>query len=393
MIRSVFAALALALFAVTPAAAFHRKTDVVVQITGDGGGTIANPHWSGFQYVLFDSDADLVGNSNTTRQVFLYDLHEHDLTGARAIYQVTTGADDNRRGDGGMRAHAIVYDARPGGTGARQLLAVDRRAGTKHAITQGTADSVNVDVDDSGRWAVFESAADLLGGGGATGTQIYRLDLHHADPTCPFPCPANGNLGLTRVTNKAGTSRNAVTSRRGKSIAFESDADLLTPSVTGMHVYVFDADGTLARVSSGPRPSHNPTISRQGHVIAFESDDAAGGTQITLYKRATATSLAVTAVPGAHNTRPSFEASGRSLIFMSDADLVPNGSTGTQVFRYDVRARVLTQITHASAIGQSAFSAGSFVTFVSSSDLLGNGSTGLDLYLVNLFKLGPASVP
>ena len=107
----------------------------------------------------------------------------------------------------------------------------------------------------------------------------------------------------------------------------------------------------------------------------------------------TATSVAVTSVAGAHSTRPSFEASGRSLVFTSTADLLANGSTGTQVFRYDVRARVLTQITHASAIGQPAFAAGSFVTFVSSSDLLANGSTGLVLYLVNLFKLGPASVP
>ncbi len=393
MIRTVLAALVIALLVVTPAAAFHRKTDVLVQITGDGGGVIADAHWSGFRYVLFDSDANLTGNGNTTRQVFLYDLHEHDLTGDAAIYQVTAGSDDNRRGDTGIRAHEIVYDARPGGSGPRQLLAVDRRDGAKHAITHGTADSVNVDVDDSGRWAVFESAADLLGGGAAAGTQIYRLDLHHADPACPFPCPANGNLGLTRVTNKAGTSRNAATSRRGKSIAFESDADLVSPSVAGTQVYVFDADGTLARLSSGPLPSHDATISRQGQVVAFESDDASGGTQITLYKRATATSLAVTAVPGAHSTRPSFEATGRALVFTSNADLLGNGSTGTQVFRYDVRAGTLAQVTHASAIGQAAFAAGSFVTFVSSSDLLGNGSTGLDLYLVNLFKLGAATVP
>ena len=391
MVRSAFAVLVLALLTVAPAAAFHRKTDLLVQITGDGGGTIANPHWAGFEYVLFDTDADLLGNGNSKRQVFLYDLHEHDLTGARAIYQMTTGDDDNRHGDSGMRAHEVAYDARPGGIGARQLFAVDRRSGTKRTITHGAADSVNVDVDDSGRWAVFESSADLLGSGGAPGTQIYRLDLRHSDPTCPFPCPSTGNFGLTRVTNEAGTSRNAVTSRHGKAIVFESDADLLKSGVTGMQVYVFDADGTLARLSASP--SHDATISRQGRVVAFESDDGAGGTQITLYNRLTSTAVAVTSVAGAHSTRPSFEASGRSLVFTSTADLLHNGSTGTQVFHYDLRSRVLTQITDASAIGQAAFAPGSFVTFVSTSDLVANGSTGLDLYLVNLFKLGPATVP
>src|SRR6266404_3586738 len=114
MIRTVLAALVIALLVVTPAAAFHRKTHVLVQITGDGGGAIADAHWSGFRYVLFDSDANLTGNGNTTRQVFLYDLHEHDLTGDAAIYQVTAASDDNRRGDTGIRAHEIVYDARPG---------------------------------------------------------------------------------------------------------------------------------------------------------------------------------------------------------------------------------------------------------------------------------------
>jgi Tol biopolymer transport system component len=393
MIRLVLALLVLALLAVTPAAAYHRKTDVVVQITGDGGGTIAHPHWSGFRYVIFDSDADLVGNANATRQVFLYDLQEHDRTGVRAIYQVTSGADDNQRGDTDIRGRMVVYDARPGGIGPRQLFAIDRRDGTKHAVTSGAGDSINPDIDDNGGWVVFESAADLLGGG-AAGTQVYRLDFRHADPACPFPCPANGNFGLSRLTNKAGVSRNAVTSRRGKTIAFESDADPLNAGATGTQVYLFDAtENALRRVSFGPGSSHNAALSRQGHIAAFESDDGAGGTQITVYHAATATSQTLTSATGAHSTRPSFDANGRTMVFASTADLLANGSTGTQLFHYDLREDVLTQITHASAVAAPAFASGSFVTFLSDSDLLGNGSSGLDLYLVNLFKLGPATIP
>ena len=46
-----------------------------------------------------------------------------------------------------------------------------------------------------------------------------------------------------------------------------------------------------------------------------------------------------------------------------------------------------------STITDPAYSAGSFVTFLTDTDLLANGNTSVEVYLVNLFKLGPASVP
>jgi Tol biopolymer transport system component len=394
MTRTVVPLLTIALLSAVPAAAFHRKTSLVVQITSHGAGAIAHQRWSGFRYVVFDSDADLIGNGNATRQIFLYDLQEHDRTGARALYQLTSGTGDNQRGGTGIRARTIVYDTRPGGVGPRQIYALDRRDGTQHAVTQGSADSLNPDVDDSDGFVVFESSADLLGTGLA-GTQVYRVDLGSADPSCPYPCPANGNLGLTRVTNKAGTSRNAVTSRRGKTVAFESDADLLTTGATGTQVYVYDAvGGSLMRLSAAAGSSRNATLPRHGRLVAFESDDGGGGTQIMLYRRTRGSLDQVTAAPGVASTWPSFEGPGRELIFVSTGDLLGSGSSGAQVFRYDVKTGALSQVTDATGtITDPAYSAGSFVTFLTNADLLGNGNTNVELYLVNLFKLGPASVP
>ena len=44
-------------------------------------GTIQNPHWGGLRYVLFDSDADLLSNGSTGRQIFVFDLQERDVQG------------------------------------------------------------------------------------------------------------------------------------------------------------------------------------------------------------------------------------------------------------------------------------------------------------------------
>jgi Tol biopolymer transport system component len=278
--------------------------------------------------------------------------------------------------------------------GARQIHSVDRSKGTTRAITQGAADSWNPDVDDSGRFVVFESNADFFASG-LTGTQVYRIDLRRADPTCPYPCPSKGNLGLIRVTNKSGTSRNAVTSKTGKVVVFESDADLLDEGAVGTQVYLFDVRfGTLTRISSGPGQSRNPTVARTGRLVAFESDDGVGGTEVILFKRTLGTSLPLASMPGTLNTRPSMEATGRGVIFTSDGDLLDSGSTGPEVFRYDIPEGTLRQVTSApNTVSDSSHSAGVFLTFLADGDLLGNGSTSVELYLVNLFALGAALAP
>jgi len=226
MLRALFAIFALVIVGASPAHAYHRKTPTLLQITPNGAGTITNPRWAGFRYVVFDSDADLLGNSSSGRQVFYFDLQERDRTNLLSVHQLTNDAGDNRHGSTGSRAKVVAYDSLPGGVGPRQIMLVPRLSGAPWALTQGAGDSINPVMDDGGRFVVFESQADLLGLGFG-GSQVYLADLRIANPTCPYPCLPSNNAGLTQITRKAGTSSNPVVSKAGKYVAFESDADLL----------------------------------------------------------------------------------------------------------------------------------------------------------------------
>jgi Tol biopolymer transport system component len=391
-------ALLLVLIAAVPASAWHRKTPTLLQITPNVAGTITNPRWSGYRYVVFDSDADLLGNGSTGRQVFLFDLQERDRTGSLAVKQVTSGAGSSSHGSTGTRAKAVAFDANPGGVGPRQIM-VAPRDGTPAAITRGGADSINPVMDDSGRYVVFESQADLLGAGFG-GSQIYLADLRLASTLCPYPCAASANAGLRQLTHKNGTSTHAVVNKGGKVVAFESNADLLNAGQNETQIYRVDVtNGVTMRLTHGPGASRHPTLAKSGKLIAFQSDadllgNGSTGTQIFLHKLSTNTIDQVTAKPGGSSTSPSLESTGRGVIFVSSDDLLGNGSTGPQVYEFGIISGLLRQVTDASdTTSDPAYSAGVFTIFVSNADLLGNGTSGQGLYLVNLFALQSGVVP
>jgi Tol biopolymer transport system component len=398
---SLLFAFAIGLSAI-PAMAFHYITPPLVQIppVGQNPGTIQNPHWGGLRHVLFDSDADLLNNGSTGRQLFLFDLQERDVQGILALSQLTTTPlDDNQRARTGRRAVKIAYDARIGGAGPRQLMLTDRRKGTHIQLTAGAFDSKNAVVDDGERVIVFESAADFFATG-AGGTQIYRIDLRKALLGCPYPCAESGNAGLLQITNKTGNNQHAVTSNSGKYIFFESDADLLNVGQTENQIYLFNGkSGLTARVTHGPGAARNPTASRDGGRLVFESDadltgSGTGGTQLYLYKRNKATTQQLTAAAGGHCTNPSISSNGHAVAFLSSDDLLGLGSTGPELYSYELKKNYLVQLTNApSAVSAPAYASGVFTVFLADGDVAGNGSPGTELQLVNLYALGTATVP
>lgn len=403
MRRAVFSLFALVLgVSAFRADAFHYITPTLLQIpaAGQNPGTIQNPHWGGLRYVVFDSDADLLNNGSTNRQVFLFDLQERDVQGLPGIHQLTTAVnDDSQRGRTGRRSKTIVYDARPGGMGARQIMLYDRRTGFRTALTAGGADSINAAIDDGERVVVFESAADFFATG-AGGTQIYKIDLRKTLLGCPFPCPSSGNAGLSQLTNKTGNSKNAVTSNSGKVVAFESDADLMNVGQTESQIYVHDGkNNLLARVTHGPGAARNASITRDGGRILFESTAnlaglGTGGTQIFSYRRKKGTMQQVTTQPGGTCTNASVSSNGRAVAFLSPSDLLGLGSTGPEVYSYDLKKNALVQLTDAPAsVSSPSYASGVFTVFLADGDLAGNGSPGTQLYLVNLFALGNQQVP
>ncbi|MCC6849418.1 MAG: PD40 domain-containing protein [Deltaproteobacteria bacterium] len=394
-------ALAIGLCAV-PAIAFHYITPPLVQIppVGADPGTIRNPSWGGLRHVLFDSDADLLSTGSTGRQLFFFDLQIRDVQGVLALTQLTTAAaDDPQRGRTGRKAVTVVYDARPGGIGPRQLMLLDRRSGVHYQLTNGVADSVNARIDDGERVVVFESAGDLLGAGFG-GTQVYRLDLRKVLLGCPLPCGASANAGLTQVTFKAGNNRNAVTSNSGKFIYFESDADLLNLGQTENQVYLYDTRGAgLSLVSHGPGAARNPTVTRDGGRLVFESEAdlsglATGGTQLYLYRRNKATLRQLTTVSDSSCTAPAMSNNGHAVAFLSSDDLLSRGSVGPEVYSYDLKKNYIVQVTDAPAnVSAPAYASGVFTVFLADGDLAGNGSPGTQLMLTNLFALSGQVVP
>jgi len=394
-------ALALGLCA-APAHAFHYITPPLLQIppAGQNPGTIGNVHWAGLRFVIFDSDADLLTNGSTGRQVFVFDLQTRDVQGTLALTQVTTATtDDNQRARSGRRANQISYDARINGVGPRQVMLIDRRTGLRHQLTGGAFDSKNAVVDDGERVIVFESAADFFGTG-AGGTQIYKIDLRKALLGCPFPCASSGNAGLTQITNKTGNNRDAVTSNSGKYIYFESDADLLNVGQTENQVYFYDAKANLlSLVSHGPGASRNPTVTRDGGRLVFESDanllgNGTGGTQLFLYARNKHTLTQLTAASGGACTNPSVSSNGHAVAFLSSNDLLSLGSSGPEVYSYDLKKHFLLQLTDAPAsVAAPAYASGVFTTFLADGDVAGTGSPGTQLLLVNLYALAGQTVP
>jgi len=393
MLRALLAIFALVIVGASPAHAYHRKTPTLLQITPNGAGTIANPRWAGFRYVVFDSDADLLGNSSSGRQIFYFDLQERDRTGLLSVHQLTNDAGDNRHGSTGSRAKVIAYDSLPGGVGPRQIMLVPRLSGAPWALTQGAGDSINPVMDDGGRFVVFESQADLLGLGFG-GSQVYLADLRIANPTCPYPCLPSNNAGLTQITRKAGTSSNPVVSKAGKYVAFESDADLLNEGQNEKQIYVVDVFAAqTSRPSHGPGASQHPSMSKNGAFIAFDSaadvlGNGSTGTQVFLYKRKEGSLQQITNIAATQSTHPSVELTGRGVLFDSNADLLNNGSTGPQIFEFTVAGATLRQVTDVGGTtSDPAHSAGVFTVFISDADLMGNNSVGPQLYLVNLFAL------
>jgi Tol biopolymer transport system component len=277
-------------------------------------------------------------------------------------------------------------------------MLLDRRTGLQWQLTAGAADSKNVSVDDAERIIVFESAADFLASG-LTGTQIYRIDLRKIEYGCPFPC-INGNAGLQRVTHKSGNNKNAMTSTGGKSIVFESDADLLNVGENENQVYLFDGKGGLtSMLSHGPGAARNPGVTRDGGRVVFESDanltgSGTGGTQIFVHRRNKNTLTQITFPPGGACTKPAISSDGHAVAFLSSDNLLGLGSTGPEVYSYDLKKNFLAQLTNAPAsVADPSYSSGVFSVFLANGDVAGNGSPGTQLYLVNLFALGPQQVP
>jgi hypothetical protein len=205
--------------------------------------------------------------------------------------------------------------------------------------------------------------------------------------------------------------------RLGKTVAFESTADLLGDGHdTGIsQIFWFDVkQNVLHQLTAGNAPSRRPWLAAKMKsrplrrlgvkkpAIFFESDatDLGGpGTQVyvgttRLGDLPPIVPITPVAAPGCtpgatQASAPTVDASGRHLSFVSTGDLLCNGTTGARLFVLDMKIvpATLMQITRrGDVVGTPSGSLGLwFVSFTTTDDMTGTGVCGSQLHVVDFF--------
>ena len=102
----------------------------------------------------------------------------------------------------------------------------------------------------------------------------------------------------------------------------------------------------------------------------------------------------ITTQPGSTSTNASVSSNGRAVAFLSPSDLLGLGTTGPELYSYDLKKNFLVQLTDAPAsVSAPSYASGVFTVFLADGDIAGNGSPGTQLYLINLYALGNQQVP
>src|SRR5205085_265526 len=102
----------------------------------------------------------------------------------------------------------------------------------------------------------------------------------------------------------------------------------------------------------------------------------------------------LTAAAGGACTKPAVSSNGHAVAFLSSNDLLSLGSTGPELYSYDLKKNYLLQLTNAPGnVSSPAYASGVFTVFLADGDVAGNGSPGTQLQLVNLYALAGQTVP
>jgi Tol biopolymer transport system component len=225
-------------------------------------------------------------------------------------------------------------------TNGRQIFLLDRRDNTLHPVTtQGHND--NPTANQSGHILAWDSDCSLLDCP-EPGRQIFLLTPD----------------GVTQVTHDpTGTSVNPALSGKGSLLAFESTGDLANTGNPGTrHVFRRLPDGSITQTSYGDGTSRNPAFDKSGRRLVYESTNNLNGHDTGIYQVWLSSGSGgiiggrITDGEGP-STNASISPEGRVVVFQSTADLTGDRhDTGvSQIFAYETRGRVVSQITNSPA--------------------------------------------
>jgi Tol biopolymer transport system component len=391
-------ALAVSLFALVtglPAGvfAFHRDTPFLVPLSAYPGGDSQRPSSSRGEpkFVVFDSSSDLMGNGSAPgRQLFLFDFR----IGIRVLSQITNTPGDSRSGSVDSDGEWVAFDSNAdilgNGNAQRQIFLWERATTSFVQLTDNQAvASERPFVDEQGAWIVFTSG-DLLQRG-SVGKHVFLASLT-GRCSLPASCP------IRQVTFMPGQSDNPEISGDANFVFFNSDAALIGPSNGFQQIYGFDRlSGETFQITYGSGDSTNPSTDKTGRFVAFQSsadllNQGIAGTQVYLYDRDTQLLQQITDVPGI-SSKPSLGRNDQFITFVSNADVLRNGSQGQHLFLYDPRSGMKFQLTDKIAgSSDNPWTSGNTIFFFDSSeDVMHTGITGRQVYAINVFGALPNS--
>ena len=316
-----------------------KATSTIAQITSTTGRFNDNPSISGDgSRIAFDSTADLTGgNPDGNREIFVYDR-------ANGFTQVTNTA--AAAGIGGI--------------------------------------NVTASISGNGTCVAFVSFADLTGGNGDHGEEIFLYNAVTSNIT-----------QITTGNSDSQASRSPSISADGTRIAFHSFADLTGDNADhNSEIFLFDATtaGLTQITNTTVRECFDAAISGDGKRIAFQSDanlnggNVDGNNEIFLYDTVTSNFTQITDSAARSNDSPSINDDGTRIVFDSNADLTGGNADGNrEIFLFDTTTDNLKQLTNSTAGGSGNTSIsgdGTRIAFLSTSNLTGgNPNFSLEMFL------------
>ncbi|MBF9232420.1 M10 family metallopeptidase C-terminal domain-containing protein [Microvirga alba] len=301
------------------------------------------------RYVIFESKAGLVtGDNNAVSDIYLRDRQANTLT------LVSTMADGSQVGFGsGMSFHPqITPDGRYAVfESSAQLVAGDtdtstdiylkdlltnaitristKSDGSQHNGSSGSKTGTNASISADGRYVVFETTARLAATDTDSLSSIYLKDLR--------------TNTLTQVSTGL-DSKNAQISPDGRYVVFD----------TGASIYSKDLlSNTQGRLGDGAKAQITPN----GRYMVFETTNRLVATDTDLIRdiylqdlQTKALTRISTKADGSqadnHSFNPHISADGRYVVFESGAALVPaDTDVRTDIYLRDLQTKTLTRFS------------------------------------------------
>ena len=231
-------------------------------------------------------------------------------------------------------------------------------------------------LSSNGEQVVFEHSVDLVGQNPDISREVFTWDV------------ATEVLGQLTDVLAPEEAEAPDTDASGSTVFFESNADLLTGNPEGNgEIFRFRSGvGVEAVTSAAAGDSQHPRSSDEGRSVTFVSSadlvgsNGDGNEEIFLWREGQGTIQVTDTLAPADHRAPVLSGDGHRLVFSSDADLTgENPDLGFEVFLFDPSDSWLMQLTD-SPIGDSSLADidrdGRHIVFRSEADLTGGNADG-----------------